>query len=193
MVDEPGEITLLLRKWREGDRDAENELFARVFPNLRRLAHFLMKGERRGHSLQATEIVNQVYLRLVAAKDRDWQNRRHFFAIAARAMRHYLIDHARRRPNAEFVELDGVQDLLPADSAKLDTAIAVDRLLDQLAATKPIWCELVELKYFLGLTDDEAAETLGIKLRTMQRMWSDARQWLFDQREPRGEGQSPGR
>ena len=97
-----GDITELLHKWREGSRDAEKELFALVLPKLRRLAQHLMKDEK-GHSLQATELVDQVYFRLVAAKDRDWQNRGHFFAIAARAMRRYLIDHARGRPDAEFV------------------------------------------------------------------------------------------
>jgi RNA polymerase sigma factor (TIGR02999 family) len=143
-----------------------------------------MKGERKGHSLQATELVDQIYLRMVAAKDRDWQNRQHFFAIAARAMRRYLIDHARGRPNAEFVALEGIENLLPASSAKLDLAVTVDRLLEELAKTKPEWCTLVEVKYFLGLTDEEAAETLGLKVRTMQRMWRDARQWLFEHMEP---------
>jgi RNA polymerase sigma factor (TIGR02999 family) len=179
-----GDVTQLLQKWREGDRKAEDELFDLVLPNLRRLAHYLMKGEREGHSLQPTELVDQVYFRLVAAKDRDWQNRGHFFAIAGRAMRRHLIDYARGRPDAEFVSLDGIQNLLPASGSKLDLAITVDRLLDRLAATKPEWCTLVELKYFLGLTDEEAADTLGIKLRTMQRMWLDVRKWLFDQAEP---------
>jgi RNA polymerase sigma factor (TIGR02999 family) len=142
-----------------------------------------MKGERKGHSLQATELVDQIYLRMIAAKDRDWQNRQHFFAIAARAMRRYLIDHARGRPDAEFIPLEGMENLLPASKAKLELAITVDRLLEQLAVQKPEWCTLVELKYFLGLTDEEAAETLGLKVRTMQRMWRDARQWLFEHME----------
>jgi RNA polymerase sigma factor (TIGR02999 family) len=183
MVEKTGEITTLLRKWRDGSRTAENELFTLVFPNLRRLAHHLMKGERKGHSLQATELVDQIYLRMIAAKDRDWQNRQHFFAIAARAMRRYLIDHARGRPDAEFIPLEGMENLLPASKAKLELAITVDRLLEQLAVQKPEWCTLVELKYFLGLTDEEAAETLGLKVRTMQRMWRDARQWLFEHME----------
>ena len=183
MSDEAGEVTLLLQKWRDGDREAENELFARVFPNLRRLAHYLMKGERRGHPLQPTELVTQIYQTLVRAKDRDWRNRRHFFAIAARAMRRHLIDIARGRTSADIVGLEATLEFLPADSVKFDQAIAVDRLLEQLAAFNPEWCELVELKYFLGLTDEEVAETMGIKLRTMQRMWSDARQWLFEHME----------
>lgn len=192
MSEKTGDITLLLNQWREGNRSAENELFAIVLPNLRRLAHYLMKGERKGHSLQATELVDQVYLRLVAAKDRDWRSRQHFFAIAARAMRRYLIDHARGRPSAEFVAIEDIGNLLPASSAKLDMAITVDRLLEQLAETKPEWCTLVEVKYFLGLTDEEAAETLGLKVRTMQRMWRDARQWLFEQMEAGNAQQSEG-
>ena len=193
MPEPMGDITLLLQKWREGDREAENRLFVLVLPNLRRLAHYLMRGERKGHTLQPTELVNQGYFRLVAAKDRDWQNRRHFFAIAARAMRRYLIDHARGRPRAEFVGLDEIKDFVPTDGVKLDQAIAIDELLDELAAIKPEWCELVEVKYFLGLTDEEAAETQGMKLRTMQRMWSDARQWLYERAEFRKAEPSAGR
>lgn len=189
-MDQTGDITQLLQRWREGSRDAENQLFALVLPNLRRLAHYLMMRERKGHSMQATELVDEVYFRLVAAKDRDWRNRQHFFAIAARAMRRYLIDYARARPDGEMVALEGIKEMLPADSAKLDLALTVDRLLDQLAETKPEWCMLVEVKFFLGLTDEEAAETLGIKLRSMQRMWRDARQWLFERTEPPNAGQS---
>jgi len=186
-----GEITLLLHQWRDGSREAENELFTLVLPNLRRLAHYLMQRERKDHSLQATELVDQIYFRMVAAKERDWQSRKHFFAIAARAMRRYLIDHARGRPSAEFVALEGIESILPADSGKVDLAIAVDRLLDELAETKPEWSMLVEMKFFLGLTDEEAAEALGVKLRTMQRTWSDARRWLYTRMEP-GHAQSAG-
>ncbi|MCZ2075195.1 MAG: RNA polymerase subunit sigma-70 [Bryobacteraceae bacterium] len=177
------EITQLLSEWRSGSREVENELFSLVLPDLRRLAHYLMKRERKGHSLQSTELVNQIYVRLVAAKDRDWQNRAHFFAIAARAMRRYLIDHARRRPNANFVSLEKIEHFLSTGSAKIDQIIAMDRLLDTLAKEKPEWCTVVEVKYFLGQTDEEAAEALGLRLRTMQRMWKDARQWLFERME----------
>ena len=98
-----------------------------------------------------------------------------------------------RSPAAQFIALEGIEALLPADSAKVDLAVSVDQLLDELASTKPEWCTLVEVKYFLGLTDEEAAETLGLKLRTMQRMWRDARQWLFEHMEPRNAHQSAGR
>ena len=191
MPEQTGEeITLLLHKWRAGSRTAENALFAIVMPNLRRLAQHFMKGERKGHSLQPTELVDQIYLRMVSAKDRDWQNRQHFYAIAARAMRRYLIDHARGRPDAEFVALERIENLLPHHTANLDLAVTVDRLLEQLTEIKPEWCTLVELKFFLGLTDEEAAETLGLKLRTMQRMWREARQWLFEHMESGNASQS---
>lgn len=184
-MDKPvGDITQLLHQWRAGSREAENELFTLVLPNLRRLANYLMQRERKDHSLQATELVDQIYFRLVRAKDRDWQNRKHFFAIAARAMRRHLIDHARGRPSEEFVALEGLENILPVDSVKIDVAIAVDRLLDELAETKPEWSMLVEMKFFLGLTDEEAAEAMGVKLRTMQRTWSDARRWLYTRMEP---------
>ncbi len=186
-----GDITELLHQWRAGNREAENQLFTLVLPNLRRLAHYLMQRERKDHSMQATELVDQIYFRMVAAKERDWQNRKHFYAIAARAMRRYLIDHARGRPSADFVALEGLEDILPATSGKVDLAIAVDRLLDELAETKPEWSMLVEMKFFLGLTDEEAAEALGVKLRTMQRTWSDARRWLYTRMEP-GNAQSAG-
>ncbi|HTB16771.1 MAG TPA: ECF-type sigma factor [Bryobacteraceae bacterium] len=191
-MEEPiGDITHLLHEWRAGSREAENQLFTLVLPNLRRLAHYLMQRERKDHSLQATELVDQIYFRMVAAKERDWQNRKHFFAIAARAMRRYLIDHARGRPSAEFVELEGFENILPVEGVKIELAISVDRLLDELSETKPEWSMLVEMKFFLGLTDEEAAEAMGVKLRTMQRTWSDARRWLYTRMEP-GHAQSTG-
>jgi RNA polymerase sigma factor (TIGR02999 family) len=177
------DITQFLREWREGSREAEDRLFAQVGQDLRRLAHYMMKGERQGHTLQATELVDEIYLKLVAAKDRDWRSRAHFFAIAARAMRRHLIDYARGRPNAGFVALDDAGPLLRADSAKLDQAITLNRLLDQLEQVHPDWCEVVDVKYFLGMTDQEAASALGIKLRTLQRIWFDARHWLFERME----------
>jgi RNA polymerase sigma-70 factor, ECF subfamily len=193
MPPESGDITLLLQQWQRGSRTAENELFALVMPNLRRLAHHMMRRERKGHTLQPTELIDQVYFRLVAAKDRDWRNRQHFFAIAARAMRRHLIDHARGRPGAEIVALEGIQNFVPAESVKLDLALSIDGLLNQMAEVKPEWCTLVEVKFFIGLNDDEAADILGLKLRTMQRMWHDARQWLFERLEAENARKSAGR
>lgn len=179
MAEPMGDITVLLQRWREGSREAEAQLFEIVLPNLRNLAHYLMKNERQDHTLQATELVNQIYFRLIAAKDRDWRNRRHFFAIAARAMRRYLIDYARGRPNAEFMAIDGMEDFLSATNPSIDLALTVDELLTRLGEENAHWCEVVEMKYFLGLTDEEASDAMGVKLRTFQRMWRDARQWLF--------------
>lgn len=188
MLQNLKDVTKLLHEWRDGSPDAENELFNVVFPDLRRLAHYLMRGERKDHSMQATELVDQVYFRLVAAKNQDWQNRRHFYAIAARAMRRYLIDHARGRADAEFLPIDEMENFLPGDlgqdKSKLDNAVTIDRLLTEMGKTQPQWCSLVELKYFLGLTDEEAADVLGLKVRTMQRMWRDARFWLHERMEP---------
>jgi RNA polymerase sigma factor (TIGR02999 family) len=133
--------------------------------------------------MQATELVDTIYFRLVAAKDREWQSRRHFFAVAARAMRRYLIDHARERPRGRFVTL-GALEIRQGPGGNADIAIMVDRLLNELAETQPEWSMLVEMKYFLGLTDNETADAMGLKVRTMQRMWHDARQWLFSRMEP---------
>ncbi len=183
MPDDAGEITRLLRDWREGDSAAENQLFALVHADLQRLAHHRMQREHPGHLLETADLVNQIYIRLVAVKDRDWQSRQHFFAIAGRAMRRYLIDLARARPKGEFFELGDWENLLPASSQKIDFAIGVGNLLDELEKVNPEWCRLIEMKFFLGLTDDEAADVLGLKLRTMQRMWHEARRWMFERWE----------
>ena len=188
MPDGSGDITQLLREWRDGNTEAETVLFELVHADLRRLARRQIKGERTGGSLQPTELVDQIYLRLVRAKDRDWQSRQHFFAVAARAMRRYLIDRARARPKAAFTAFDDLAQFLPAESAKVDLAIGVGKLLDELETANPEWCSLVELKFFLGMSDEEAAGVLGIRLRTMQRMWHNARRWLFERMES-GDGE----
>jgi RNA polymerase sigma factor (TIGR02999 family) len=182
--EDVGEITQLLHRWRDGSLEAEDELFRLVMPDLRRLARRFMSRERKDHSLQATELVDQIYFKLVAAKDRDWQSRQHFFAIAARAMRRYLIDYARVRPKVEFRSLAGVEGTLRAGGPKMEVVESVDKLLTELEATQPQLCSVVELKFFLGLTDQEAADALGLKLRTLQRKWQDARHWLFERLEP---------
>jgi RNA polymerase sigma factor (TIGR02999 family) len=175
-----GDITQRLHNWSTGNRDAENELFEAVFPNLRRLAQYLMKGERYRHFLEPAELVNQIYFRLAAAKRRTWQNRKHFFAVAARAMRQYLIDYARARGDREFVSIEEFGDAIVSASTDLELLILVECLLEQLQATNRNWWKLVELKYLRGLTDEEAAAAMRIRLRTVQRMCADARQWLCE-------------
>jgi RNA polymerase sigma factor (TIGR02999 family) len=185
--DRSDEITVLLHQWREGNTEAENHLFQIVEPNLRKLAHYLMKREWRNHPLQATELVNEAYLELLAAKDRDWQNRKHFFALAATIMRRYLIDLVRRAGPGIIVPNAGDGEMA-ADSP--EQAIALSELLDQLSRLHPEWCTVVEMKHFLGLTDEEIGRELSLPVRTVQRMWHDAREWLFDRWEVRPE---PGR
>jgi RNA polymerase sigma factor (TIGR02999 family) len=191
--DQPGEITKLLHQWREGNAASERQLFEIVMPNLKKLAHYLMTRERKDHPLQATELVSEAYLRLVAAKDRDWQSRKHFFAIAARIMRRHLIDMG-RMPKPEFIAVAPGGDLphpLPFPPAPLD-AIALDRCLDSLARVQPDWCTVVEMKICFRFTDTEAAEAMGVPSRTLQRMWLEARKSLHACMET-GDAQSPGR
>jgi RNA polymerase sigma-70 factor (ECF subfamily) len=177
--EDDGDITVLLRRWREGSSDAENELFRLVTPDLQKLARHFMRLERLGHTLASSDLVDEIYIRLVAARNRDWQSRRHFFAIAARAMRRYLIDYARNRGKAQFVPFPEIEAAISAGSSKIELALTIDKVLDELEKVEPELCSLVELKFFLSPTDQEAADALGLKLRTFQRMWQDAREWLF--------------
>jgi RNA polymerase sigma factor (TIGR02999 family) len=174
----PG-ITGLLHRWRDGDRLAEGELFEIVLPELRRIARRCMARERPDHTLQPTELIGEVYGRLIKAKNRGWQDRAHFFSIVARTMRRYLIDYARSRRPGDEVALDEVERMLPVTS-NIETATLIDGQLEVLSTEKPEWCSVVELKYFLGLTDEETAAALNIPVRTAQRNWHDARRWLFE-------------
>ncbi len=179
-MSEQGDITINLKQWLAGSKEAEDRLYEIVFPKLRELARIIMSRERRGHTLQATELVAEIYFRMSVAKNLDWQNRQHFFAIAARSMRRFLIDYHRKRHAANFVPIQEIEEFL-ARSGQDDPDLVIDvaRWLEELQKTEPDWCKVVELKFFLGFTDQEAAEALGIPLRTMQRMWAEARQWLF--------------
>jgi RNA polymerase sigma factor (TIGR02999 family) len=178
MSDESVEITKLLHQWRAGNIEAEGQLFQIVMPNLRRLAHYLMKTEREDHPLQATELVSEAYFRLVAAKDRDWQSRKHFFAIAVRVMRRQLIDIG-RGPKPPFVPIEAGHNLLPEPHPfSPEEWTSLNRCLDKLAREKSDWCTVVEMKFILGFSDAEAAEEMGVPLRTLQRMWRDARKRL---------------
>src|SRR5258707_902611 len=155
-MDTPaGEVSALLQAWVEGDQSAEARLFELVLPDLHKIAQRLMRRERQDHSLQPTALLNETYCRLVTARDRDWQNRQHFFAIAARAMRRLLIDHARGRPKVQFVDAADFEDWLRASGGKIELALAIDGLLNQIETTHPDWCAIVEMKFFMGLTDEE--------------------------------------
>lgn len=178
MSTESPEVTVLLRRWRDGDRAAEAQLFEIVLPELRRIARKYMLRERRHHTLQATELIGKVYPSLARAKNTDWQGRSHFFAIAATTMRRYLIDYARARQPGTKVELDERQNLPPVKS-NMDEVLLIDGLVETLANERPEWCSVVVLKYFVGLTNEETARALNISTRTVQRNWNDARQWLY--------------
>ena len=179
MRSQPTEITQLLHRWRGGDLEAENRLFEAVLPELRTLAARYLRRERNGHTLQPTALV-EAFLRLAAAKNIDWHDRGHFLALAARVMRRHLIDHARARPDVHFMALEGLPEYVLSNHTKLELVVAVDELLDELGKESPQRRAVVELKFFLGLTDNEAADALNLTLHTFQREWYRARRWLFE-------------
>jgi len=182
-MDAPaGEVTILLEQARSGDKNAEGRLYEIVMPQLRRLAQSFLNRERPGHTLQGTELVNEVYLRLAGSK-LSLRDRAHFFAVAARAMRRELIDYARSRPKVDFIPIEGLPEAVTATSDRRDLALAIDELLESLRETKPLECSIVELKFFFGMTDEETAEVLDLPLRSMQVRWHDARIWLFERAE----------
>ncbi|MBI2514309.1 MAG: sigma-70 family RNA polymerase sigma factor [Opitutae bacterium] len=177
-----GEITLILGRVREGDAAAANELMARVYDELRRLAAAKLARERAGHTLQATALVHEAWLRLGGDDQPAWQNRRHFLAAAAEAMRRILIDRARQRQaarrgaGAERVSLDEFE--LP-QALPDDRLVALSEALDRLAAEAPEKAELVKLRYFAGLTLEQVAEAQGISHAMAKRWWTFARVWLL--------------
>jgi RNA polymerase sigma factor (TIGR02999 family) len=175
------EVTQLLVDWGNGDEAALEKLMPLVYDELRAIAHRHMRRERAGHSLQTTALVNEAYLRLVDQRDVRWQNRVHFFAIAAQLMRRILIDHARGRRRARRgggvlkLSLDEATVVSREPAAEL---IALDDALRNLEAIDPRKGRLVELRFFGGLSLDETAAELGISPRTAMRDWRMAKSWL---------------
>lgn len=180
MTADSGQITRLLKEWRQGDRQAETRLFELLLPELRRIAGRCFRGERAGHTLQPTALVNEAFMRLAKARHIDWQDRGHFLSLAARVMRHYLIDHARSQPSVKFLPMEGLPEEILGSHTPLELVVGIDKLLDDLETESPQRRAVVELKFFLGMTDDEAADALGITLHTLQREWYRARRWLFE-------------
>lgn len=179
---EPEPVTELLLKWRSGNEACLNELIPLVEEELRRIAHRYMRMEREGHTLQTTALVNEAYLRLVDHARMDWQNRAQFFGIAARQMRHILVDHARglarrkRGGRAHLLPLDEGLVYSPARAAEL---AALDDALTELAKFDHRKAEIVELRYFGGLSVEETAEVLAVHPNTIIRDWSLAKKWLW--------------
>ena len=180
-METQGKVTHLLAELRSGKREAESRLIEVVYPELRRIAMRYMRGERAGHSLQATALVNEAYLRLLGEGDRNFQNRSHFFAVAATQMRLILVDHARRKRTqkrqGQRVRVE-LTDILAISEDKLDDVLEIDAALNRLREWDPRQCKIVELRFFAGLTEDEVAEVLDLSPRTVKRDWKVAKAWL---------------
>jgi RNA polymerase sigma factor (TIGR02999 family) len=175
-------VTELLVRWRGGDREALDALMPLVYNELRRIAGHYLRNERPGHTLQSTALVNEAYVRLVAQDFPQWQNRAHFFAVAAQLMRQILVDHARNRRAAK--RGGGVRKLALEDAEEnpfpLDVdVIALDDALKTLATMDEQQSRVVELKFFAGLSIDDTAEVLGVSSSTVKRDWITARAWLY--------------
>jgi RNA polymerase sigma-70 factor (ECF subfamily) len=178
------EITELLAEWSDGNQSALDELYPLVYDELHRLARRYMSRERKGHTLQATALINEAYVRLVDQKNARWANRSHFFAISAQIMRRILIDHARRHAyakrggGAQQVSLEEVATVAPGD---LSEFVRLDEALKSLAELDPRRSQVVELRYFGGLNNEEIAGVLKISENTVTRDWNMARAWLYRQ------------
>jgi len=176
------EVTQLLLRWSEGDKAALGKLMPLVYRELRRLAGHYMRRERPGHTLQASALVNEAYLRLVDYRRMQWQNRAHFFAVAAQAMGRVLVEHARSRQyakrggTAQRISLDDVAVLTDQQAAEL---VALDEALTSLEALDARKARIVELRYIGGLSIEEAAETLRVSTATVERDWRSAKAWLY--------------
>ena len=182
MPEPAGDVTQLLRQLRAGQPDAADQLVPLIYRELRRIAGAQMARERPGHTLQATAVVHEAYMRLAGEQDIEWQNRAHFFGIAARTMRRVLLDYARQRhagkrggSGAGKVDLD--TELLIGDD-RLEDVVALDQVLTRLTEMDEEQGRIVELRFFAGLNVEETAEAMGISPRTVKREWRLARAWL---------------
>jgi RNA polymerase sigma factor (TIGR02999 family) len=177
-------IPFLIHAVEKGDPQTAEKLLPMVYGELRRLAAHRMASQPAGHTLQPTALVHEAFLKLAGNAEQTWADRRHFFAAAAEAMRHILVDRARRKAavrhggNQQPVQLD---DVLVAGPVADEHVIAINDALEQLAERDPNAAELVKLRFFAGFSSVEAAELLGVSERTAKRMWSYARAWLFDE------------
>ncbi len=181
------DVTQLLNAIEEGDPHAAEELLPLVYEELRKLAAAKMAQQPGGQTLQATALVHEAWLRLVDGPNRQYASRRHFFSAAAQAMRHLLIDRARRRLRERHggvlqrVDIDGVEIAAPADDERL---IQINSALEELTLLAPEKAEVVQLRFFVGLDEKEIAELLHLSPRTVERYWSYAKAWLFERSQP---------
>jgi RNA polymerase sigma factor (TIGR02999 family) len=177
----PNDVSALLRAWTDGDQGALAQLTPIVYDELHRLAHYHLKRERAGHSLQTTALVNEAYVRLVGYKRMHWQNRAHFMAVSAQAMRRILVDRARRRnakrgAGVEHVSLDAETVLCIDRSGDF---VSLDDALTALAERAPRKAKVVELRFFGGLSVEETADVLRVSPITVMREWKSAKAWLY--------------
>jgi RNA polymerase sigma factor (TIGR02999 family) len=177
-----GSVTKLLHGWRKGDREALDSLLPLVYDELRRVARHQLQNERPDHTLQSAALVHEAYLRLVGQEAPEWQNRAHFFAVAAQLVRQILVDYARRHRAAK--RGGGDWKLSLADAVDLPQPgdvdlIALDDALKTLAQTDPRQCRVIELRFFAGLSVEETSHVLGVAASTVQRDWTAARAWLY--------------
>jgi RNA polymerase sigma-70 factor (ECF subfamily) len=189
MQEQPtGEVTVLLQQMRAGDSQAADRLIPLVVDELRRLARLQLRDERPGHTLQPTALVNEAYLRLVGDQARDWQNRAHFIGVSVSVMRRILIDHARRKRTLKRgLEVQGVvgaEDCAGLSLEQADDLIALNIALDRLEEMSSRQRQVVELRYFGGLSNEETAEVLKVSPITVKRDWVVARAWLKGQLRP---------
>ncbi len=185
------DVTRILSAMERGDRQAAERLLPLVYDELRKLAAVRMAQEKPGHTLQATALVHEAYLRLVGEeKGQQWDSRGHFFAAAAQAMRRILVDRARQKQRPKHgggrrrVTLDEVCSL---EESRADDLLALDEAMDKLAADEPEKAKLVALRYFAGMPEKEAADVMGVSRATAARHWAYAKAWLYSELEDREE------
>ncbi len=184
MSPDKGEVTLLLDRIAEGDRSAEEALLPRVYIELHRLAMARLRSERPGHTLQATALVHEVYLRMCRSNEFKCENRAHFFRICAQMMRRILVDYARQHGAHKRncgVALQPIDHAISVSAGQSAEALEVDELLNKLAALSPRQAQVVEMRFYGGLTEEEIALALGKNVRTIRRDWLMARAWLHEQ------------
>ena len=180
-MNQHADITIQLRAWSDGDPTARESLFPLVYDELRRIAHRQLQRERPGHTLDTTALVHEAYLRLASPASQDWQDRSHFFATAATAMRRVLVDYARRyrtEKRGAAPRRVTLSDTMLVAEERADTLLAVDEALVELARIDPRLSRVVECRFFAGLTEEETAEVLGVTSRTVRRDWTKAKGWL---------------
>ena len=182
MQTDSGSVTRILQAASEGDKQAAEDLIPLVYEELRKLAAWRLAQEAQAQTLQATALVHEVYLKL-SPGEQQWEGRKHFFCAAAEFMRRILIDRARFRKavrhGGELQRTELADDLIAVPSAKDDEILAIHEILDRFALIEPRKAEVVKLRYFVGMTIEEAAEALGISTPTAKRDWIFARAWLF--------------